>query len=121
MVSMSSKPVGPAARDRTRRPRSLAHQCAGIAGPLETGLGFRELVEGGVKLAGTPGKFRLENFAPSLYRPLDRRSEECRGRHLLCKPGIFRPEQIEHQRRLLARHQHLVAALISALHGPPLL
>src|SRR6202158_6561870 len=109
MVSMSSKPVEPAARDRTGRPRSLADQIARIAGAFETGHGFRELVEGGVKLAGTPGKFRLENFAPSLYRPLDRRSEECRGRHLLCKPGIFRPDQIEHQRRLVPCPQPLAA------------
>src|SRR5258705_12953373 len=86
---------------------ALATQIIGIAGALETGHGFRKLVEGGVKLVGAPGKFRLERFAPRRYRPLDGRSEECRGRHLLCQPGIFRPDQIEHQRRVCVVRQSL--------------
>src|SRR5258708_1455445 len=81
---------------------ALADQIIGIAGALETGDGFREFVEGGVKLGGAPGKLRLESIAPPRYRPLDGRSEECRGRDLLCQPGILPPDQIEHQRRLLA-------------------
>src|SRR5258705_4712907 len=92
----------------------------GIAGALETGDGFREFVEGGVKLGRAPGKLRLESIAPPRYRPLDGRSEECRGRDLLCQPGILRPDQIEHQWRFLAFRQHLAAALVRALHGPPL-
>src|ERR1700694_4545565 len=111
----------PRAHIRTRLPRTLADEIVGIAGALETSHCFREFVEGGLNLVGTPGKFRLESLAPPLYRPLDRRSEECRGRHTPRKPGIFRPDQIEHQWRVLALRQHPAAALISALHGPPLL
>src|ERR1700738_3066661 len=89
----------PRAHIRTRLPRTLADEIVGIAGALETSHCFREFVEGGINLVGTPGKFRLERLAAPLYRPLDRRSEQCRGRHLLRKPGIFRPDQIEHQWR----------------------
>jgi hypothetical protein len=56
----------------------LADEIGGIAGTFETPHRFRELIKGGIKLVGTPGKFRLENFAPLRYRPLDRRSEERR-------------------------------------------
>src|SRR5207244_1881752 len=98
----------------------LAAQIIGIAGALETGHCFRKFVERGVKLVGAPGKFRLENFASPRYRPLDGRSEECRRRPLLRQPGIFRPDQREHQRRFLAFRQHLAAALAGAIHGPPL-
>src|SRR5260370_31061676 len=86
----------------------------------KTGDGFRECVEGGVKLGGARGKLRLESIAPPRYRPLDGRSEECRGRDLLCQPGILRPDQIEHQRRFVAFPPHLAAALARALPGPPL-
>src|SRR5260370_27180594 len=86
----------------------------------KTGDGFRECVEGGVKLGGAPGKLRLESIAPPRYRPLDGRSEECRGRHLLCQPSILRPDQIEHQWRFLAFRPHLAPALPGAPPGPPL-
>src|SRR5260370_32193576 len=99
---------------------ALATQIIGIAGALETGHGFRKFVEGGVKLGGAPGKLRLESIAPPRYRPLDGRSEKCRGRDLLCEPGILRPDQIEHQRRFLAFRQHLAAALAGTLPGPPI-
>src|SRR5258708_26657884 len=103
-----------------KRENALADQIIGIAGALETGDGFREFVEGGVKLGRAPGKLRLESIAPPRYRPLDGRSEESRGRDLLCQPGILRPDQIEHQWRFLAIPQQQASALVGALHGPPL-
>ena len=96
------------------------------AGALRNRSGRRKLSD--VQSSNSPGSLaaskrgtRSAGSATSLRERSIGRSKNSGGGDLLGEPGVFGPDQIEHQRRLLSVRQHLSAALDGAFGQPPLL